>query len=40
VRGDTLPAVYSALDIASSSSFGEGFSITIAEAIACGVRAW
>jgi glycosyltransferase involved in cell wall biosynthesis len=35
---DNMPSVYSALDIAtSSSSFGEGFSNTIAEAMSCGV---
>jgi glycosyltransferase involved in cell wall biosynthesis len=34
---DNMPAVYSALDIATSSSCSEGLSNTIAEAMACGV---
>jgi glycosyltransferase involved in cell wall biosynthesis len=32
-----MPAVYNAMDVAASSSFGEGFSNVIGEAMACGV---
>ncbi len=36
-RRDDMPEIMAALDIASSSSYGEGFSNTIGEAMSCGV---
>lgn len=34
---EDMPAVYNALDIVCSSSYSEGFGLTVAEAMACGV---
>jgi len=34
---ENMPAVYNALDIVCSSSYSEGFGLTVAEAMGCGV---
>ena len=34
---ENMPAVYNALDIVCSSSYSEGFGLTVAEAVGCGV---